>query len=472
MSVNRRRGGQQWSQADLNAIKVSNGLEDLADSEVVELIETGVIPVETGAIPGIEMVLEDNPLVEHRASGKGMTLKGNPLIAALKSAGVDWRKETEEQVAEVPTAKVPNDFVLRDTRVKTLSPVVKAAVKQDIPLESTGNSILGKIINGEQWELKDGRWQPALPTEDEVYGTNVNYDYNPEAEGDIDGPRMVVAEDAVNYGSPKATIIEQIVDGPPKNWKDTRLPEAATQRRRGSLRARFMTDAAREALTNPQAEGIMAAIMEGRRAAQQNTGSSLLERQYGLSPDISPPVLIKDPNALSPDGIRYYEQPVEVEMAQVMPENVPQRSGYRSMILDDLRQQALNNIDSMGADDMRMGPMLGNIPSDRIRIMPMEAPIKPTYKSMILEDLRQKALDDMNRVAVADMPVETIIDDADNPRLAGTLLQDPRVRLGLAGAGGAGLLAVIAHNIGQNREARRQEAQRNLNYPIGYDNGY
>ncbi len=104
--------------------------------------------------------------------------------------------------------------------------------------------------------------------------------------------------------------------------------------------------------------------------------------------------------------------------------------------------------------------------------MPMEAPIKPTYKSMILEDLRQKALDDMNRVAVADMPVETIIDDADNPRLAGTLLQDPRVRLGLAGAGGAGLLAVIAHNIGQNREARRQEAQRNLNYPIGYDNGY
>ena len=420
-----------------------------------EVIETA------SAEPSIVRVSEDNPLYDYRASGTGMTLKGDALIAALAKSGVDWNNATQEEVVEVPIA-----------RVEPVAPVVETVVTEDMPLRPTGNSIFEKIVNGERWELKDGRWQPALPTEDEVYGTNVNYDYNPEAEGDIDGPKMVVAEDAVNYGSPKATIIEQIVDGPPKNWKDTRLPEAAIQRRRNSLRARFMTDAAREALTNPQAEGIMAAIMEGRRAAQQNTGSSLLERQYGLSPDISPPVLIEDPNALSPDGIRYYEQPVEVEMAQVMPENVPQRSGYRSMILDDLRQQALNNIDSMGADDMRMGPMLGNIPSDRIRIMPMEAPIKPTYKSMILEDLRQKALDDMNQVAVADMPVETIIDDADNPRLAGTLLQDPRVRLGLAGAGGAGLLAVIAHNIGQNREARRQEAQRNLNYPIGYDNGY
>lgn len=420
-----------------------------------EVIETA------SAEPSIVRVSEDTPLYDYRASGTGMTLKGDALIAALAKSGVDWNNATQEEVVEVPIA-----------RVEPVAPVVETVVTEDMPLRPTGNSIFEKIVNGERWELKDGRWQPALPTEDEVYGTNVNYDYNPEAEGDIDGPKMVVAEDAVNYGSPKATIIEQIVDGPPKNWKDTRLPEAAIQRRRNSLRARFMTDAAREALTNPQAEGIMAAIMEGRRAAQQNTGSSLLERQYGLSPDISPPVLIEDPNALSPDGIRYYEQPVEVEMAQVMPENVPQRSGYRSMILDDLRQQALNNIDSMGADDMRMGPMLGNIPSDRIRIMPMEAPIKPTYKSMILEDLRQKALDDMNQVAVADMPVETIIDDADNPRLAGTLLQDPRVRLGLAGAGGAGLLAVIAHNIGQNREARRQEAQRNLNYPIGYDNGY
>lgn len=100
--------------------------------------------------------------------------------------------------------------------------------------------------------------------------------------------------------------------------------------------------------------------------------------------------------------------------------------------------------------------------------MPMEAPQRPTYKSMILEDLRQKALDDMNRVPVDDIPVEALIEDADNPRLAGALLQDPRVRLGLAGAGGAGLLAVIAHKVGQNREARRQEAQRNLNYPMGY----
>jgi hypothetical protein len=242
-----------------------------------------------------------------------------------------------------------------------------------------------------------------------------------------------------------------------------------------------MTDAVREALTSTQVEGIMAAIMEGRRAAQQDTGSSLLERQYGLSPDISPPVLRRDPNALSPDGIRYYEQPVEVEMAQVMPENVPQRSGYRSMILEDLRQKALGNIDALAVDDVRaMGPIIGDIPADTIEVMPGVVQ-KPSAKSMMLDSLRQKALDGIDGLAADDMrmgpivdtmPVDVTFNDADNPRLAGALLQDPRIRLGLAGAGGAGLLAVIAHNIGQNREARRQEAQRNLNYPIGYDNGY
>ena len=309
----------------------------LIPQEIIdEAIEIAKEEARVKAAQKIVVVSEADPLLEYRVSEQGVTTKGDELIAALESGGVDWRKAVEEGVVEVPIVETPNDFVLRDTREKPVSTV------------ETQN---------------------------------------------------IVREESVPYNAPKTTIIEQIVDGPPKNWQDTRLPEASIKRRKNSLRGRFMTDAVREALNSPQAEGIMAAIMKGRR---------MIEKA---------PVLIEDLNALSPDGIRYYEQPVEVEMAQVMPENVP---------------------------------------------------IKPTYESMILENLRQKALDDMNRVAVVDIPVETIINDADNPRLAGTLLQDPRVRLGLAGAGGAGLLALIAHNIGRNREERRRAAEAQLNYPMEY----
>ncbi len=377
-----------------------------------EVIETA------SADPVIVRVSEDNPLYDYRASGTGMTLKGDALIAALAKSGVDWPSATQEEVVEVPIA-----------RVEPAAPVVETVVTEDVPLRPTGNSIFERIVNGERWELKGGRWQPALPSEAEVYGTNVNYEYDPVAEGDIDGPRMIVAENTADYGTPKTTIVEQILAKPPVNWKNTELPEAAIQQQKKPLSARFMTDAARRAFSSREAEVFLNSPFRFKRHLKDQEAKDLqkfiLEHEFGLNVrqlrEDGLPTMRENLNALSPDGIRYYEQPVEVEMAQVMPENVP---------------------------------------------------IKPTYESMILDDLRQKALDDINRVAVDEIPVEAIIDDADNPRLAGTLLQDPRVRLGLAGAGGAGLLAVIAHNIGQNREARRQEAQRNLNYPIRYDNGY
>lgn len=71
--------------------------------------------------------------------------------------------------------------------------------------------------------------------------------------------------------------------------------------------------------------------------------------------------------------------------------------------------------------------------------------------------------DYINEVDITPGSIELVGKEAE---FAGNLLNNKLVRFGLAGAGGVGLLALIASAINQNKERKQEEVSQMLNYPV------
>jgi hypothetical protein len=434
-------------------------------------------------------------LERQKASGAIQTRNSGPVI--VESTG----REDYSRFGSTGEIPVGSSQQINENLANVLNQRVPTYIEGN---ERTGGMVGYNLPTVERFDEDPVEFLATIPSNTIATDVDINpvpledveYVYDPVAEGDIDAPRTgntpglysdeVVPEIdvvTVKQGTP-SSILEAVISpttkkegitlkvGPeegvyrfdPITGKPVKVSETQLEQEKQAFWDKIRSGGADEvSLGIPISKDTQIAIEEGKKK-----GARRLMRGSTVINELQRKAMRQAYNQATRNELEFYLQGLKK---------------IRERKLEDEQRFILDHEYGLNIDELkREPPTISAVPSNPAAIYDTET-IQPRMtpqeagEQRILDMLREDAISRtegleagidsygpiMGRNAGGAMNLENIVEPAGN--WAGDLLRDNRVRLGLAGLGGVGLIGLIANRIGNNREERRQAAANSLNYP-------
>ncbi len=454
---------------------------------------------------GVSMAFDKAKEILERQKAIGAIQPRNLAPEIVESTG----KEDYSRFGSTGETQVGSSQQINENLANVLNQRVPTYIEGN---ENPGGMVGYKLPTVERLDENPVEFLATIPTNtvaadvdvDVVPLEDMDYVYDPVAEGDVDAPRTGIT---------------------PGVYSDEVVPEVGTVTVRQGTPSSIL-----EAVISPttRGEGITLKVgpEEGVYRFDSITGKTVkvseeqLEQEKqafwdkirsGRADEVSPvsPSLVKDqriPSSEFPRRVSEEGRSID-EMRQMRGSTVinelqrrAMRQAYnqaagnesefylqglkriRERNLEDEQRFILGHEYGLNIDELRREtPTISAVPRNPAAIYDIES-LQPRMtpqeagEQRILDMVRQDAITKaasleagmdsygpiMGRNAGGAMDLGIIAEPGGN--WAGDLLRDNRVRLGLAGLGGVGLIGLIANRVSNNREERRQAAANSLNY--------